>query len=92
MSMENSQDMINTHSNMMLPQEAKRVPFKDNKERGWPSPSWDLKAPSSPLKSLKISVVRRPKHNGPGAQPKWHKTKAKQALRGVKQPQSLKHP
>ena len=53
--------------NKVLTNEAKMVLFKDNKLRGWPSPSWDLKAPSSPLKSLKISVVRRPKHNGPGA-------------------------
>ena len=44
----------------------KKVHFKDNKERG----SWDLKAPSSPLKSLKISVVRRPKHQGLGAHTK----------------------
>ena len=60
------------HLNMVLTHEAKMALFKDNKERGWPSPSWDLKAPSSPLKSLKISVVRRPKLNGPGAHSKWH--------------------
>ena len=65
--------MVNKNLNMVLPQEAKMVLFKDNKERGWPSPSWDLKAPSSPLKSLKISVVRRPKHQGLGAHSKWHK-------------------
>ena len=59
--------MANMNLNMMLTKEAKMALFKDNKERGWPSPSWDLKAPSSPLKSLKISVVRRPKHQGLGA-------------------------
>ncbi|KAF5956159.1 hypothetical protein HYC85_009015 [Camellia sinensis] len=35
------------------------VHFKDNKGRGWPSPFGDFKAPSSPLKSLKISVRGR---------------------------------
>ena len=44
----------------MLIKEAKMALFKDNKERGWHSPSWDFKAPSLPLKSLKISVVGGP--------------------------------
>ena len=65
--------MVNKSLSLVLPQEAKMVLFKDNKERGWPSPSWDLKAPSSPLKSLKISVVKRPQHQNPGANTKWLK-------------------
>ena len=69
----NSQGMVNMKFSLMLPQEAKNGPFQGQKGEGWPSPSWDFKAPSLPLKSLKISVVRRPKHNDPGAQPKWHK-------------------
>ena len=61
--MENSQDMINTHSNMLLSQEAKKGPFQGQQGEGWrPPPFGDFKAPSPPLKSLKISVVKRPKH------------------------------
>ena len=89
--MENSQDMINTHSNMMLPQEAKKVPFKDNKERGWPSPFGDFKAPSPPLKSLKISVVKRPKHQSLKTCTKIAQKGALQGLGGVKQTQTTKH-
>ena len=34
-----SQGMANMNLNMMLTKEAKMALFKDNKERGWPSPS-----------------------------------------------------
>ena len=54
--------MLNTHLNKDFLKRPKMVPFKDDKERGWPSPFGDFKAPSPPLKSLKISVVKRPKH------------------------------
>ena len=60
--MKNSLYMLNTHSNIGSLKRPKMVHFKDNKGRGWPSPFGDFKAPSSPLKSLKISVVKRPKH------------------------------
>ena len=65
--MENKLNMLNTLSSMELHKEAKLALFKDIKERGWPSPSWDFKASSTPLKSLKISVVKRPQHQNPGA-------------------------
>ncbi|KAF5934293.1 hypothetical protein HYC85_030464 [Camellia sinensis] len=58
---------------MSLIMRPKHALFKDNKERGWPSPSWDFKASSSPLKSLKISVVKRPQHQNPGVHTKGHK-------------------
>ena len=71
--MKNSLNMLNTHSSIGSLKRPKYVLFKDNKERGWPSPSWDFKASSSPLKSLKISVVKRPQHQNPGASTKWPK-------------------
>ena len=77
--MKNSQGMTNKHSNISSLKRPKMVPFKDNKERGWPSPFGDFKAPSPPLKSLKISVVRRPKHQSLGAHQngtKWGPLKA----------------
>ena len=40
--MENSQDMINTHSNMMLPQEAKKGPFQGQQGDGVALPFWRL--------------------------------------------------
>ena len=64
-SMKNKPNMLNTHSSMGFLKKPKHALFKDNKERGWPSPSWGFKAPSSPLKSLKISVVKRPKLQSP---------------------------
>ena len=72
-SMKNSLNMLNTHSSIGSLKRPKHALFKDNKERGWPSPSWDFKASSSPLKSLKISVVKGPQHQNPGASTKGHK-------------------
>ena len=66
--MKNNSNMFNTYSSMVLSQEAKLALFKDIKERGWPSPFSDFMAPSPPLKSLKISVVKRPKHKNLGSQ------------------------
>ncbi|KAF5934268.1 hypothetical protein HYC85_030440 [Camellia sinensis] len=71
--MKNSLYMLNTHSSIGSLKRPKHALFKDNKERGWPSPSWDFKASSSPLKSLKISVVKRPQHQNPGVHTKGHK-------------------
>ena len=72
-SMKNKPNMLNTHSSIGFLKRSKYALFKDNKERGWPSPSWDFKASSSQLKSLKISVVKRPQHQNPGANTKWLK-------------------
>ena len=63
--MKNKPNMLNTHSSIGFLKRPKCVIFKDNKERGWPSPFRDFKAPSPPLKSLKILVVKRPKHQSP---------------------------
>ena len=67
------------------------VLFKDNKERGWPSPSWDFKAPSLPLKSLKIVVVRRPQTPKSMSSLKIAQNGAPQGLRGIKHIQTTKH-
>ena len=40
--MENSQDMINTHSKMMLSQEAKKGPFQGQQGEGVALPFWRL--------------------------------------------------
>ena len=40
--MANSQDMINTHSNMMLPQEAKKCPFQGQQGERVALPFWRL--------------------------------------------------
>ena len=40
--MENSQDMINTYSNMMLSQEAKKGPFQGQQGEGVALPFWRL--------------------------------------------------
>ena len=71
--MKNSLNMFNTHSSIGFLKRPKCALFKDNKGRGCPSPSWDFKGSSSPLKSLKISVVKRPQHQNPGANTKWLK-------------------
>ena len=71
--MKNKPNMLNTQSSIAFLKRPKCALFKDNKERGWPSPFGDFKAPSPPLKSLKISVVKRPQHQNPGASTKGHK-------------------
>ena len=89
--MKNSQDMLKTQPNMVLLWRPKLALFKDIKERGWPSPFGDFKAPSPPLKSLKISVGERPKYQSLGALTKWPKNGPFQGLRVVKPTQSAKH-
>ena len=71
--------MANMNSRKALTHEAKMAHFEDKKERGWPSPSCDLKAPSPPLKSLWISVVRRPTQGGPEAHQKCTKMRPNKA-------------
>ena len=89
--MENSQDMINTHSNMMLPQEAKKGPFQGQQGEGVALPFWRLQGT--------ISATEIPQDfSGEEAQtPKsrnLHKIAqngAFQGLRGVKHLQTTKH-
>ena len=71
--MKNKPNMLNTHSSIGFRKRPKYALFKDNTERGWPSPSWDFKATSSALKSLKISVGKSAQHQNPGASTKWSK-------------------
>ena len=87
------------HLNKMLTHEAKMALFKDNKERRVALSFLGSQGTILTTEIPQNFSGEEAKHNGPGAQPKWHKTKAKQALRGVKQalrgvkqPQSLKHP
>ena len=90
-SMKNKPNMLNTHSSIGFLKRPKHALFKDNKERGWPSPSWDFKALSLPLKSLKISVVRRPQTPKSQSSLKIAQNGAPQGLRGVKHLQTTKH-
>ena len=62
--------MANMNLTKVLTYEANMTSIEDNKERGWPSPSEDLKTPPPPLKSRGISVVRRPIQGGPEAHKK----------------------
>ena len=58
--MKNKPNKPNTHSSIGSLKRLNCVLFNYNKERCGPSPSCDFKASASPLKSLKISVVKRP--------------------------------
>ena len=89
--MKNSQDMLKTQPNMVLLWRPKLALSKDIKERGWPPPFEDFKAPSPPLKSLKISVVERPKHQSLGFQQNSTKKGPFQGLGVAKLTQTTKH-
>ena len=71
--------MANMNLNKVLTHEANMTSIEDNKERGWPFPYEDLKIPSPPLKSLFISVVRRPIQGGRGAHKKDTKMRPNKA-------------
>ena len=87
----NSQGMIKTYSNMMLPQEAKKGPFQGQQGEGVALPFWRLQGT--------ISTTEIPQDfSGEKAQtPKsqnLHKIAQKGALQGlggVKQTQTTKH-
>ena len=91
LSIENSQDMINTHSNMMLPQEAKKAPIQGQQGEGWALPFWRLQGT--------ISTTKIPQDfSGEEAQTpksrnllKMAQNGAFQGLRGGKHPQIKKH-
>ena len=89
--MENNQDMINTHSNMMLPQEAKKGPFQGQQGEGVALPFWRLQGTISATKipqDFSGEEAHAPKSRN------LHKIAQKGALQGlggVKQPQTTKH-
>ena len=89
--MENSQDMLNTHSNMMLPQEAKKGPFQGQQGEGMALPFGRLQGT--------ISAAEIPQDfSGEEAQTpksrnslKMAQNGAFQGLRRVKHLQTTKH-
>ena len=89
--MENSQDMINTHSNMMLSQEAKKGPFQGQQGEGVALPFWRLQGT--------ISATEIPQDfSGEEAQTPKSRNSLKiaqngafQGLRGGKHIQTTKH-
>ena len=84
--------MVNTHFNMMLSQEAKNGPFQGQQEEGVALPFWRLQGT--------ISTTKIPQDfSGEEAQTpksrnllKMAQNGAFQGLRGVKHPQTKKHP
>ena len=90
--MENSQDKISTHSSMMLSQEAKRGPFQGQQGEGVARSFWRLQGTISTTEipqdfSGEEAQTPKSRHSLKMAQ-----NGAFQGLRGVKHPQTTKHP
>ena len=86
-----SQGVVNTYSNYMLPQEAKKGPFQVQQGEGV---ALSFLGPQGTILTTEIPQD----FSGEEAQTVWSRSSpkkaqngAKQALRGVKQPQTPKH-